>query len=61
MFVYSIRRLLAMIPLIIGISIMTFSLFAFMPVDPISAKVGLDKNAERKRCRNHQTIKRTAR
>lgn len=49
MFVYSIRRLLAMVPLIIGISIMTFGLFAVMPVDPVSAKIGLDKNAERKR------------
>ncbi len=49
MFVYSIRRLLAMIPLIIGISIMTFGLFALMPIDPVAANVGLDRDADQKR------------
>ncbi|MCY3414987.1 MAG: ABC transporter permease [Candidatus Heimdallarchaeota archaeon] len=49
MFVYSLRRILAMVPLIIGISILTFALFAFMPADPVAAKVGLDRNAEKKR------------
>ena len=28
---------------------MTFGLFAVMPVDPVSAKIGLDQEAERKR------------
>ncbi|MCE7735976.1 MAG: ABC transporter permease [Candidatus Heimdallarchaeota archaeon] len=49
MFVYSLRRLLAMIPLIIGISMMTYALFAFMPVDPVSAFVGLDRYADTRR------------
>lgn len=49
MFVYSLRRLLAMIPLIIGISMMTFALFAFMPADPVSALIGFDRFADRKR------------
>lgn len=38
-----------MIPLMIGISMMTFALFAFMPVDPVTAFIGLDRFADRKR------------
>ncbi len=44
LFIYSVRRLLAMIPLIIGISIMNFVIFALTPVDPVNSFTGLNKD-----------------
>lgn len=46
LFVYSIRRLLAMIPLVIGISIMNFTIFAMTPIDPVNSFVGLNKDLQ---------------
>ena len=43
--VYSIRRLIAIIPLLIGISILNFTLYAFTPVDPVGAFLGLNPDA----------------
>ncbi|MHA2172049.1 MAG: ABC transporter permease [Candidatus Kariarchaeaceae archaeon] len=49
MLVYSIRRLIAMLPLIIGISIMNFTIYAFTPIDPVNSFVGLNQDLQENR------------
>lgn len=49
MFVYSVRRLLAMIPLVIGISLLNFTIFALTPIDPVNLFVGLDPELQKNR------------
>ena len=44
MVVYSIRRMIAMFPLIVGISLLNFMLFALTPVDPVNSFIGLNKD-----------------
>ncbi len=46
---YFLRRTLAMIPLTIGVSMLTFFMFAITPIDPINTIAGLDPDKQRER------------
>ncbi|MHA2501553.1 MAG: ABC transporter permease [Candidatus Kariarchaeaceae archaeon] len=49
MVIYSIRRLLAMFPLIIGISLLNFTIYALTPIDPVNSFVGLNEELNARR------------
>ena len=44
MFIYSMRRMLAMIPLLVGITLLNFMLYALTPVDPVNSFIGLNRD-----------------
>lgn len=49
MVIYAVRRMIAMIPLIIGISLLNFMLYALTPVDPVNSFVGLNEELNKRR------------
>lgn len=49
LFMYFLRRTISLIPLTIGISMLTFFLFAITPIDPVNSVAGLDPNLQKNR------------
>lgn len=48
---YFVRRVISLIPLLIGISMLSFFLFAITPIDPVNSVAGLDPNMQKQRDR----------